>query len=298
LRAAPGPPVNPFSRRIEQPARIKKETAAMRLTLMPALLLVLVFFLIPVFIMFYQGLFDPEFTTTHFDRFFNRGAYLRIFLNSVKISVVVGLICVLIGYPTAYFIVRRKPSVRPILLFLVLVPMWMSVLVRTYAWMVLLGREGLINASLIWLGILDEPVRMMYTTGAVYIAMVQILLPVAVITCYGTMADIDQSLLRAARVMGAKPLAAFRQVFLPLSLEGAVTGFLIVFVLSMGFFIVPALVGGPRDTMVANIIATQVAKANWGFAASVALVLLVFTTFAMTLIRVLSRRLIYSAREV
>lgn len=269
----------------------------MRITLIPALLLALIFFLIPVFIMFYQGLFDPEFTFVHFDRFWNRGAYLRIFINSVKISVVVGLICVLIGYPAAYFIVRQRPSLRPILLFLVLVPMWMSVLVRTYAWMVLLGREGLINMTLVYLGILDEPVRMMYTTGAVYIAMVQILLPVAVITCYGTMADIDQSLLSAARVMGAKPFAAFRRVFLPLSLEGAVTGFLIVFVLSMGFFIVPALVGGPRDTMVANIIATQVAKANWGFAASVALILLVFTLFAMTLIRMISKRLIYSARE-
>ncbi len=269
----------------------------MRLTLVPALFLALVLFLVPVSIMLYQGLFDPQFTLAHFDRFFTRGAYLRIFFNSIRISVVTGLLCVLIGYPTAYFIVRRKPSIRPILLFLVLVPMWMSVLVRTYAWMVLLGREGLINAALVWIGVINEPIQMMYTTGAVYIAMVQILLPVAVITCYGTMADIDQSLLSAARVMGATPFAAFRRVFLPLSLEGAVTGFLIVFVLSMGFFIVPALVGGPRDTMVANIIATQVAKANWGFAASVALILLVFTLFAMTLIRVVSRRLIYSARE-
>lgn len=269
----------------------------MRITLIPALLLALIFFLIPVFIMFYQGLFDPEFTTAHFDRFWNRGAYVRIFLNSVKISATTGLLCVLIGYPTAYFIVRQKPSIRPILLFLVLVPMWMSVLVRTYAWMVLLGREGILNGALLYLGILDEPIKMMYTTGAVYVAMVQILLPVAVITCYGTMADIDQSLLSAARVMGANPFAAFRRVFLPLSLEGAVTGFLIVFVLSMGFFIVPALVGGPRDTMVANIIAVQVAKANWGFAASVALILLVFTLIAMVLIRVVSKKFIYSARE-
>jgi len=269
----------------------------MRITILPALLLALVFFLIPVGIMFYQGLFDPHFTTEHFARFWYRGAYLRIFVNSVKISTVVGLLCVIIGYPTAYFIVRRRPAARPILLFLVLVPMWMSVLVRTYAWMVLLGREGIINMALMAVGLIDAPVRMMYTTGAVYVAMVQILLPIAVITCYGTMADIDQGLLRAARVMGARPFAAFRRVFLPLSLEGAVTSFLIVFVLSMGFFIVPALVGGPKDTMVANIIATQVAKANWGFAASVALVLLVFTLTAMTLIRVISARLIYSARE-
>ncbi|SHI69297.1 hypothetical protein SAMN05444000_102252 [Shimia gijangensis] len=121
----------------------------MRLTLFPALFLAVAFFLIPVGIMFYQGMFDPEFTLKQFDRFFTRGAYVRIFLNPVKISVVVGMLCVLIGYPIAYFIVRRPPQWRPILLFLVLVPMWMSVLVRTYAWMVLLGREGLINMAMI-----------------------------------------------------------------------------------------------------------------------------------------------------
>ena len=269
----------------------------MRLTLLPALGLALVFFLIPVGLMLWQGLFDPDFTTRHFERFFTRGAYLRIFLNSVKIATITGILCVLIGYPVAYFIVRRPPALRPLLLFLVLVPMWMSVLVRTYAWMVLLGREGLINSAMLALGLIDAPVKLMYTGGAVYVAMVQILLPVAVITCYGTMADIDQSLMRAARIMGARPWAAFRQVFLPLSLEGVLTAFLIVFVLSMGFFIVPALVGGPRDTMVANIIATQVAKANWGFAASVALVLLVFTLAVMVTIRTLGRRFIYSARE-
>ena len=268
-----------------------------RLTLLPALFLALIFFLIPVALMFWQGLFDPDFTTRHFERFFTRGAYLRIFLNSVKISTITAALCVLIGYPVAYFIVRRPPARRPALLFLVLVPMWMSVLVRSYAWMVLLGREGLINGALLWLGLIETPLKLLYTSGAVHVAMVQILLPVAVITCYGTMADIDQSLMRAARIMGARPWAAFRQVFLPLSLEGAVTAFLIVFVLSMGFFIVPALVGGPRDTMVANIIATQVAKANWGFAASVALVLLVFTLAVMVAIRTLGRRVIYSARK-
>ncbi|WP_299911767.1 ABC transporter permease [uncultured Paracoccus sp.] len=269
----------------------------MRLTLLPALFLALAFFLVPVSIMLYQGLFDPGFTLEHFERFFTRGAYLRIFLNSIQISAIVGLICVLIGYPTAYFIVRQPRHRRPLLLFLVLVPMWMSVLVRTYAWMVLLGREGMINLALIHLGLIDEPVKLMYTSGAVYIAMVQILLPIAIVTCYGTMADIDQSLLSAARIMGASPVQAFRRVFLPLSLEGAVTGFLIVFILSMGFFIVPALVGGPKDMMIANVIATQMAKANWGFAASVALLLLIFTALAMAGIRLASRKLLYSARE-
>jgi putative spermidine/putrescine transport system permease protein len=127
--------------------------------------------------------------------------------------------------------------------------------------------------------------------------MVQILLPVAIITSYGTMADIDQSLLSAARVMGAKPFQAFSRIFLPLSLEGAITSFLIVFVISMGFFIVPALVGGRHDTMIANVIATQVAQANWGFAGAVAFILLIFTITAMFAVRYVTAKFVYSPRE-
>ncbi len=269
----------------------------MRWLLTPALFLATALFLFPVVIMFYQGLFDPEFSFHHFERFFYRGAYLRIFFTSIKISLIVGLLCVLIGYPVSYFIVRQKPSIRPLLLFAVLVPMWMSVLVRTYAWMVVLGREGILNSGMLQVGLISEPMQMMYTSGAVYLTMVQILLPVAIITSYGTMADIDQSLLSAARVMGAKPFQAFSRIFLPLSLEGAITSFLIVFVISMGFFIVPALVGGRHDTMIANVIATQVAQANWGFAGAVAFILLLFTITAMFAVRYVSAKLVYSPRE-
>ena len=129
----------------------------MRWLLTPALFLAIALFLFPVIIMFYQGLFDPEFTFHHFERFFYRGAYLRIFFTSIKISLIVGLLCVLIGYPVSYFIVRQKPSIRPLLLFAVLVPMWMSVLVRTYAWMVVLGREGILNSGMLQVGLISEP---------------------------------------------------------------------------------------------------------------------------------------------
>ncbi|SLN71536.1 Spermidine/putrescine transport system permease protein PotB [Falsiruegeria litorea R37] len=268
-----------------------------RLTLLPGIALILMLFLIPVGIVFQQGLFDPVFTTEHFVRFATRGAYMRIFWSTLQISTVVALVCLLVGYPIAYFIVRQAPARRPFLMFLVLVPMWMSILARTYSWMVVLGKEGIINQSLIWLGLVDEPIKMLFTTGAVYVAMVQIMLPILIVTCFSSMTEIDQSLLRAARIMGASPRKAFREVFLPLSAEGAITGTLIVFILSMGFFIVPALLGGRRDAMLANVISGQVSQTNWGFAAALSIVLLGATLLVLFLVRGASAKLVHHQEE-
>jgi putative spermidine/putrescine transport system permease protein len=261
----------------------------------PGLVLLATFFLVPVGIIFEQGLFDPAFTTAHFDRFASRGAYLAVFLNTLRVSAIVAAACLVIGYPVAYFIVRQPASERPLLLFLVLVPLWMSILVRTYAWMVVLGREGIVNGLLIWVGVVDQPVKLMFTTGAVYVGMVQILLPIMIVTCFSAMTEIDQGLVRAARVLGARPRQAFARVFLPLSLEGAVTGAVIVFILSMGFFITPALIGGRKDAMMANLIAGQVSQANWAFASALAIILLFATLAVMMLVRLAARRLVYSA---
>lgn len=265
-----------------------------RLTLLPGIALILLMFLIPVGIVFQQGLFDPAFTTEHFIRIATRGAYVKIFWNTLQVSAIVALACLILGYPIAYFIVRQPAARRPFLMFLVLVPMWMSILARTYAWMVVLGREGIINQTLLALGFIDEPVRMLFTTGAVYVGMVQIMMPVLIVTCFSSMTEIDQSLLRAARIMGASPFKAFRQVFLPLSAEGAITGTLIVFILSMGFFIVPALIGGRKDAMLANIIAGQVSQTNWGFAAALSIVLLSATLLILLLVRSLSARFVHN----
>lgn len=268
-----------------------------RLTLLPGIVLILMLFLIPVGIVFQQGLFDPVFTTDHFVRFAKRGAYMRIFWNTLQVSAIVALACLLIGYPIAYFIVRQPAARRPFLMFLVLVPMWMSILARTYAWMVVLGREGIINQVLLTLGVIDDPIKMLFTTGAVYVGMVQIMLPILIVTCFSSMTEIDQSLLRAARIMGASPRKAFREVFLPLSAEGAITGTLIVFILSMGFFIVPALIGGRKETMMANVISGQVSQTNWGFAAALSIVLLAATLLILTFVRSASAKLLHHHEE-
>lgn len=268
-----------------------------RLTLLPGIALILLLFVIPVGIVFQQGLFDPAFTTEHFTRIATRGAYLQIFWNTLQVSAIVAFACLMIGYPIAYFIVRRPAGRRPFLMFLVLVPMWMSILARTYAWMVVLGKEGVINHTLIALGLIDEPIRMLFTTGAVYVGMVQIMLPILIVICFSSMTEIDQSLLRAARIMGASPRKAFREVFLPLSAEGAITGTLIVFILSMGFFIVPTLIGGRKDAMMATVISGQVSQTNWGFAAALSIVLLSAALLILVLVRAVSAKLVHHHEE-
>lgn len=254
-------------------------------------------FAVPVAFVFVEAAFAPEFSLAHFERFFTRSVYLTVYWNTLFVSATVASICLLIGYPMALFIVSQPERRRPLLLFLVLVPLWMSILVRTYAWMVVLGREGIVNSALQWTGIIDQPLTLMFTTGSVYVAMVQILLPIMVVTCYSAMTEIDPGLVRAARVCGASPFAAFRRVFLPLSLEGALTGWSVIFILSMGFFIVPALVGGRRDVLLGNMIVNQIAQANWGFAAAMAIVLLVSTVVLLAFVRLVAARFLYSPRE-
>ena len=215
---------------------------------------------------------------------------MTVLWRTIKVSFIVSVLCAVIAYPVSYYIVQRPRKQQLYLLFLVFIPLWMSVLIRSYAWMVVLGREGVINTAFIGLGLLDAPTKMLFTTSAVYIAMVQILLPIQIVTCYSAMCEIDLDLVRAARVLGAKPWQAIRRVFLPLSLDGTITGAIIVFMLSMGFFITPALVGSRKDVMLANLIEFQVEQLNWGFASALAIVMLVATISCVIVIKWLSRR--------
>lgn len=257
--------------------------------LLPAVLLLLAFFFIPTLDIIRSSVFDPDFTGEHFTRIYERSVYLRVLLWTIELSFIVSLLCAAIGYPVSYFLVQRPRSQQFYLLFLIFIPLWMSILIRSYAWMVLLGREGIINMALIGSGLTDEPVRMLFTTGTVIVAMIQILLPIQIVTCYSAMSEIDLSLIRAARVLGAKPRQALARVFIPLSLDGTFTGVSIVFMLSMGFFITPALVGGRKDLMIANLIDFQVNHLNLGFAAALGVVLLTSAIVGVIAIRWFSR---------
>ena len=260
------------------------------------MVMMLAFFLVPSLDIIRTSIFDPTLTGAHFARFFTRSVYLTVFWKTIKISALVAIICAVVGYPVAYFISQRSRQNQFLLMFFIFIPLWMSVLIRSYAWMIVLGREGIINSALISMGLIDQPLKLLFTTGAVFVAMVQILLPIQIISCFSAMTEIDMDLIRAARVMGARPMQAFRRVFLPLSLDGTVTGALIVFMLSMGFFITPALVGGPKDLMIANLIDFHVQMLNWGFASTIALVLLVGTICSILIVRHISNQMLRKVR--
>ncbi len=222
-----------------------------------------------------------------------------VFLNTLKLSATVTFWCLVLGYPAACFIAMQPERRRGVLLALILLPFWTSVLVRTYTWSIVLGREGILNASLIWLGVTDGPTRFMFTPLAVHLGMVQILLPVAILTLVGVMTELDPGLVRAARVLGASPFRAFWHVFLPMTTPGIVAAAMLLFILSLGFYITPALLGGPRHRTIANLIDVQVNQNNdWTTASVMALVLLVTTVIAIGLLRWLvpDRNLYGSAR--
>lgn len=198
--------------------------------------------------------------------------------RTLWISAIVTLLCLLLGYPVAYFIARQPPRRAVVLLFLVLLPFWTSLLVRTVAWVVLLQKEGILNNFFVSAGIVHEPLRMIFNRFAVYVAMVHVLLPFMVLPLYSVMKGIPLSYVRAASSLGAAPFTAFRRVYLPQTLPGIGAGCLIVFIQALGYYITPALVGGADDQMISYFIAFYASKTvNWGMAAALSIMLLAAT---------------------
>jgi len=205
-----------------------------------------------------------------------RAIYRTYLGRTLWITTMVTLLCVLIGYPIAYLIASSPPRLSRILLLLVLLPFWTSLLVRTAAWMVLLRSEGVVNGMLVGLGLLEQPAALIFNRFGVYVAMVHILLPFLVLPVYSVMKGVSPSHMRAAASLGARPVSAFLRVYLPQTLPGLAAGILVVFILGLGFYITPALVGGPHDQMLASLIAEfALGTANWGMASALAVVLLV-----------------------
>jgi putative spermidine/putrescine transport system permease protein len=241
---------------------------------LPLVVYLLAFYGYPVVSMLLRSVTEPHWTFDNFRRILDSGVYVQVLWITLRVGMVVTLASLVLGYPVAYVLARTNPARSNLLMSLVLIPFWTSILVRTYAWMVLLGREGIINQLLTWAGIIDDPLKLLNTTFAVYVAMVHILLPFMVLPLYAAIRAIDEDYLRAAQGLGASQLGVFRQVMLPLSLPGMAAGCLLVFILALGFFITPALVGGPKDLMIAVLINQQVDLFDWPFASALAVLLL------------------------
>ena len=219
---------------------------------------------------------EGGFSLASYKQLFASPLYLNVLWITLKISLATTILSVVLGYPVAYLISTAGPRTKSRLVFLVLLSFWTSFLVRAFAWVVILGRNGVINQTLVWLGIMDRPVNLLYGTGAVLVGMVHAMLPLAVMTMLAVMENIDRNLPRAASTLGARPGSAFWTVYFPLSVPGVAAAAIMVFVTAIGFFIVPALLGGRFETMISQLIIDQVQQTlNWGLAGAIAVLLLV-----------------------
>lgn len=201
--------------------------------------------------------------------------YVDTYLNSLKISVTSTIICLLLGYPIAYGIVRSGPVAKPLLLFAIILPFWTSFLLRVYAWMGLLADQGTINNLLIAMGVIDEPIRMLYTEFAVYLGIVYTYMPFMILPLYANMEKLDGSLNEAAADLGSRPTNTFFKVTLPLTMPGIIAGSLLVFIPATGEYVIPDLLGGGNVQMIGRVLFNEFSRnTDWPVAAAVAIVLL------------------------
>ncbi|MCZ7472701.1 MULTISPECIES: ABC transporter permease [Rhizobium/Agrobacterium group] len=224
----------------------------------------------------------------------DEAVYGPLIARTVWIAFIVLSWCVLLGYPISWTIAQVPDRYKNLLLLLVLVPLWTSLLARTAAWLLLFQKDGKLNEVLVGLGIFDAAQQLLYTRGAVYVAMVHIMLPLMVLPIYAIMKTIGPEQVRAAKSLGASPSAAFFQVYLPQTLPGVTAGSVVVFVMSLGFYITPTLIGGGRDVMLSTVIAQLALKsADWPLASALALVMLIGVAAIL-----MAFRIIFKTRSV
>ncbi len=202
--------------------------------------------------------------------------YVKLYTKTLRMALIITVLTILLGYPLAFYMAHASDSMANFLMVFVLLPFWTSLLVRTTAWIALLQTNGVVNSTLLAIGITDQPLELLYTQFSTILAMTHILLPFMVLPLYAVMRGIDQSYMRAAMSMGSKPLGAWYKIYLPMSLPGLSAGALLVFIISVGYYITPALVGGTDGQMISNIIAFHMQQSNnWELAAALGSLLLV-----------------------
>ncbi|AQS55615.1 spermidine/putrescine ABC transporter permease [Novibacillus thermophilus] len=254
-------------------------------TISPVTFWMILFFVFPLIFIFMmsfavRGLYggvEYSFTLENYVRFFDP-LYLNILWESILIAALTTVICLVFGYPFAYIVARAPRKYRNILLMLIVVPFWTNSLIRTYAWIVLLRTEGVINTVLLQLGVISEPFEMLYNTGAVMVGLAYTLFPFMVLPLYASIEKLDQNLLEAASDLGAKPWQTFAKVTLPLTMPGVVAGCLLVFIPTLGLFFIPDLMGGSKTMLIGNLIRNQFLTArDWPFGSAASVILMILT---------------------
>ncbi len=245
---------------------------------MPALVFLFIVFVAPLAILFLRSVTDPEPGIGNYAQLVTDRTYLTVLFNTIVVSIVVTATALLLSYPVAWFLVICPAGWMRVVFAIILLSMWTNLLARTYAWLVLLQNTGAINHFLMWLGVIDQPVALVNNMIGVIVGMTYIMLPFMILPLHATISAIDPALMQAAAIAGASPGRVLRRVLLPLSLPGISAGCIMVFVMSLGYYITPALLGGPGDMMIAVLIAQQVQQMlNWGLGSAAAFILLTIT---------------------
>lgn len=227
---------------------------------------------------------------------FTDSLFIRAYLSSLKMAAITTVLCVLIGYPMAYYIARSKESVRNVLMLLVILPFWTSLLLRVYAWIGILRNEGLLNNFLIWLGVIDTPLEIYRTDIAVYVGLVYTYLPFFILPLYTNLLKLDQNLLDAASDLGAKPFNTFLNVTLPLSMPGVISGAMLVFIPTVGEYVIPELLGGTDTYMIGRVMWDQYfTDANWPAAAAIAVVMILILLIPLVIYQMNQNKLFKEA---
>lgn len=260
-------------------------------TVGPVTLWLVTFFVVPLTIVFLfsflsrgeYGEVQLPLTIENYKRLLSP-IYLQILWKTVLIGILTTVGCLIIGYPFAYFIGRAKKKYRSILLLLVILPFWTNSLVRTYAWIILLRTEGVINTLLLKIGMISSPIQMLYTDGAVLLGMVYIMLPFMILPIYTSIEKLDMSYIEAASDLGASPVKTFKDVTLPLTKPGIIAGCMLVFIPTLGYFFISDLMGGSKTMLISNLIKNQfLTSRDWPFGAAIAVVLILLMLIAIGL---------------
>src|SRR5579883_1525004 len=252
---------------------------------LPGIAFAVMFFVVPVGLILAQSFFAPDFTLRFYARLVATPDYLQVFWISFKIALVTAAISMVASYPVAYKLVVAGPLARAAMLACILLPFWTNVLIRCYAWMLVLQTKGVLNTLLLsWLHVITAPLPMVFNFTGVIVGMVHYLVPINIPVLYSVMKSIDLRLVQAAQGLGANPLRAFLAVFVPLSLGGVRAAAMLVFVISLGFFVTPALLGGRSEVTVAMLVSSYFTDVlDWNFGSALATVLLAFTVAGLAL---------------
>ncbi|MEL0587828.1 MAG: ABC transporter permease [Planktothrix rubescens PR222] len=260
-----------------------RKTRNLLILLLPATIWLLIFFIIPLIIVLVYSFLERgtyggvtwEFTLKNYQRLAN-DLYLNIFWRSLGLASLTTLICLIIGYPLAFFIATSSTRWRNLLLFLVIIPFWTNFLVRTYAWMIILRSEGMINTILQSLSLIQEPLNLLFTPFAVIVGLIYGYLPFMILPLYATIERLNFSLVEAAQDLGANQIRTFFRIILPLTLPGIIAGSILVFIPALGAFITPDILGGAKTVMVGNLIQNQFLQArDWPFGSALSMGLMV-----------------------